>query len=262
MNNDYKTNITVDYGFEVNALRPVTVYSEAIQNAKCADAHSHPRAQIISCDRGIMEVVTEHTIWIVNPLQGVWIASNEEHQVYFPNNVKVVSAFIDGSKLTNLPSSSFAFDITTFFRSLLAKVVSFSNPDRLTSQQNRIFDVLLDEISSLKPSSTFLPTSHDGRIKKVTDALMIDFSSKHTIDYYANESCVSSKTLSRLFVKELGMSFGEWKMRLKLLEAVRQLGENRTIKDIAYDLGYENVSSFIATFKKYFGKTPANYMIE
>ncbi|MDR7129548.1 AraC-like DNA-binding protein [Algoriphagus sp. 4150] len=262
MNNDYKTNIRVDYGFEKNELRPVTTYSETIRNAKCADYHSHPRAQIISCDRGIMEVVTGKNIWIVNPSQCVWLAGNEWHQVYFPRNVKVVSAFIDESKLCNLPKDSFAFDTTVFIKSLLAKITSFSNPERLTSQQARIFEVLLDEISCLTPSPTFLPTSHDERVKRVTDALMEDVSGTKTIEYYAELSCMSSRTLLRLFTKELGMGFGEWKMRLKLLEAIKLLGERRAVKDIAFDLGYENVSSFIATFKKHLGTTPTKYVME
>ncbi|UCS92725.1 helix-turn-helix transcriptional regulator [Echinicola marina] len=262
MNNAYQTNIKVDYGFEIDELHPIRTYSETIQNAKCADYHAHPRAQIISCDRGIMKVVTEKHIWIVNPLQSVWLASYEAHQVYFPNNVSVVSVFIDPSKLGNLPKESFAFESSIFIKSLLTKIISFSNPDRLTPQQNRIFEVLLDEISTLKASMSFLPTSRDKRIKKVTDALMNDISSEKTMEYYASLSCVSPRTLSRLFVKELGMSFGDWKMRLKLLEAIKQLGENKTVKDIAYELGYKNASSFIAIFKKHFGKTPTNYVIE
>lgn len=209
-----------------------------------------------------MEVVTGKNIWIVNPLQSVWVASYDEHQVYFPNNVKVISAFIDESKLSNLPKESFAFDTSDFIRNLLAKITSFANPKRLTAQQNRIFEVLLDEISCLKPSATFLPTSHDERIKKVTDVLMNNIAGKYTIEYYADLSCISSRTLSRLFVKELGMSFGNWRMRLKLLEAIKQLGEKKTVKNVAYDLGYENVSSFIATFKKHFGQTPTNYAVK
>lgn len=262
MNNDYKTNIKVNYGFEVDELRPITTYTEFVQNAKCADYHSHPRAQIISCDRGVMEVVTKENIWLVNPLQSVWIASYEEHQVYFPNNVKVISAFIDKSQLKNLPKNSFAFDTTDFIKSILAKIILFSNPKRLTSKQNRIFKVFLDEIACLKPSSTYLPISHDDRVKKVTDALISNFSDKYTIDYYAGLSCVSSRTLSRLFVKELGMSFGDWKMRAKMLEAIKQLGEKKAVKDIAYELGYENVSSFIATFKKHFHTTPTSYAVK
>lgn len=259
MNIDYKTNIKIDYGFEVNKLRPVTTYSEYIENSKCANSHVHPRAQLISCDTGIMEVVTKNNIWIVNSLQSVWIASNEEHQVYFPNNVKVKTAFIDESKLDNLPKNSFAFETSFFLKSLLEKLVSFSNPKVFTQQQYRVVEVFLDELSDLKPTTTFLPMSQDKKIKIVLDALMNDLSSKHTIDYYANKSSVSPRTLSRLFNKELGMSFGDWKMRLKLMEAVKQLGKKKSVKEIAIDLGYENVSSFITTFKKHFGKTPTNY---
>lgn len=262
MNNDYKTTIKIDHGFEVDESRPVITYSETIQNAKCADSHAHPRAQLISCDGGIMEVVTKNNIWIVNPLQSVWISSHEQHQVYFPNNVKMTTAFIDKSKLSNLPKDSFAFDTSSFLKSLLAKIISFSNPNQFTFQQNRVIDVFLDELSNLKPSLTFLPTSQDERIKKVTDALMNDMSSKHTIDYYASKSSVSPRTLSRLFHKELGMGFGDWRMRLKLMEAVKQLGEKRSVKEISFDLGYENVSSFIAAFKKHFGKTPTNYLVQ
>ncbi|MCB4808941.1 AraC family transcriptional regulator [Tamlana sp. 62-3] len=259
MNIDYKTNIKIDYGFEVNQSRPVTTYSKHIKNAKCANSHAHPRAQLISCNSGIMEVVTKNNIWMVNALQGVWIAGNEEHQVYFPNNVQVNTAFIDESKLGNLPKDSFAFETSNFLTSLLKKVISFSNPDIFTEQQNRIIEVFLDELSYLKPSKTFFPTSQDKRIKPVLDALMNDLSSKHTIDYYASKSFISPRTLSRLFNKELGMSFGDWKMKLKLMEAVKQLGNNKSVKEIAFDLGYENVSSFIVTFKKHFGKTPTNY---
>ncbi|WP_215223908.1 AraC family transcriptional regulator [Echinicola shivajiensis] len=262
MNIDYKTNIKIDHGFEVNELRPVTTYSEEIQNAKCASSHAHPRAQIISCNTGIMEVVTKKNIWIVNSLQGVWIAGNEEHQVYFPSNVKIITAFIDESKLRNLPMNSFAFETSIFLKSILEKIVSFANPIRLTQQQNRIIEVFIDELSILKPSTTFLPTSQDERIKVVLDALMNELSSKHTIDYYANKSFVSPRTLSRLFHKELGMSFGDWKMRLKLMEAIKLLGEKKSVKEVAFDLGYENVSSFIVAFKKHFGKTPTNYLVK
>ena len=91
---------------------------------------------------------------------------------------------------------------------------------------------------------------------------MNDLSSKHTIDYDADKTFVSPRTLSRLFNKELGMSFGDWKIRLKLMEAVKQLGEKKSVKEIAFNLGYENVSSFIVTFKKHFGKTPTNYLMK
>lgn len=260
MNTDYKTTIQVDLGFEVNETRPITTYSETLEHAKCAHSHAHSRAQIISCDRGIMEVHTPHTIWTVNPLQSVFIASMEEHQVYFPDHVTVLTAFVDESKLPPLPTQSFAFEPSSFFNSLLVKIVSFSNPSEPTDTQFRILEVFLDELALLTPSTTYLPTSQNLRLKPILDSLKTDLSTKHTLAYYAQKSYMSSRTLSRLFQKELGMSFGDWKMRLKLMEAVKLLGEEKSIKEIALDLGYENVSSFITAFKNYFGKTPTNYL--
>lgn len=74
-------------------------------------------------------------------------------------------------------------------------------------------------------------------------------------------SCVSSRTLSRMFVKELGMTFSDWRIRLKLLEAIKYLEEKRSIKEIALSLGCGNPSSFIHVFKKFFKKTPRDYIV-
>ncbi|MGV3503548.1 MAG: AraC family transcriptional regulator [Adhaeribacter sp.] len=260
MNSDSQTNIRVDLGFETNPSRPVTAYSETLQQAKCAEPHAHPRAQIISCDSGIMKVVTAHHIWIVNAMQSVWIAGEETHQVFFPNKVKVISLFIDPSKTANLPPSSFAFDHSGFLKSLMWKIKSFGDSTEYTPAQNRVMEVLLDEVSVIKPSLTFLPTSEDTRIKKVTDALMQDIPGKETIQYYADLCCVSPRTLSRLFINKVGMNFGDWRMRLKLLEAIKQLSEHKPVKEIAFGLGYENTSAFIYTFKKHFGQTPMKFL--
>nr|WP_228519122.1 helix-turn-helix domain-containing protein [Flavobacterium sp. LC2016-12] len=91
---------------------------------------------------------------------------------------------------------------------------------------------------------------------------MNDIASKYTIDYYADLSFMSTRTLSRLFIKELGMNFSDWRIRLKLLEAIKRLGEKQSIKEIALDLGYKTTSAFIFMFKKKLGKTPSNYILE
>ena len=41
---------------------------------------------------------------------------------------------------------------------------------------------------------------------------------------------------------------------------IKLLGEKKSVKEIAFSLGYEDASSFIAVFKKHYGKTPANYL--
>mgnify|MGYP000456623749 CR=1 FL=1 len=262
MNIDYKTGIKVNLGFEKNPSRPVTSYSQLLRDAKCEEMHAHPRAQLLFAHQGIMKVVIAHQIWVVTPLQGIWIPGGVSHQVFFPKDVWVKCLFIDESVLTHtpLPQQTFAFDLTTFLKCLVGKLISYGNPAQSTSPQKRLVDVLLDELSMIKPSHTFLPTSDDPRIKQVTDTLITDLSRNYTLEECAKKACVSTRTLSRVFVKQLSMSFGEWKLRLKMIEAIRLLGEGQPVKSIAYDLGYESASSFIHAFKNIFGKTPTKYL--
>lgn len=261
MNNDYQTYLVVEHGFKIDPTLPVVGYSEMITNAVCS-SHSHPRAQLIYATSGVMNVVVKNEIWVVNPLQGLWIPGNIVHQVSFQENVNLYSVFIDPSATANLPSNSFSFDISEFLKQLLFKIISFENVEKITTSEKKIMEVFLDELSLILPSSTFLPTSNNTKLKNVIDLLMNDITSKYTIDYYAELSCMSTRTLSRLFIKELGMNFSDWRIRLKLLEAIKRLGEKQSVKEIAFDLGYETTSAFIFMFKKNLGKTPSNYILE
>lgn len=261
MNNEYRTYPTMDFGFLVNPSLPVTGYTELITDSICL-SHSHPRAQLLYGTSGVMNVVVENQIWVVNPLQGLWISGDVEHQVTFQKNVNLYSVFIDPSVTENLPKTSFSFDISVFLKQLLFKIISFDNIETISPSQQRIMNVFLDEVSVIVPSSTFLPTSNHIKLEKIVSLLMHDVTSKYTLDYYADLSSMSTRTLSRLFIKELGMNFSDWRTRLKLLEAIKRLGEKQSIKEIAFDLGYETTSAFIFMFKKNLGKTPSNYILD
>lgn len=261
MNNDVRTYKVVDFGFQINPELPVVGYTEMVTDAVCI-SHSHPRAQLIYATSGVMNVVVNNQIWVVNPLQGLWIPGDTEHQVTFQKDVNLYSVYVDPSFMNGLPKVSFSFDISVFLKQLVFKIISFGTEGDISQSKRRIIDVFLDELALIEPSATFLPTTNHERLQKVVQLLLNDVASKNTIEYYADISFMSSKTLSRLFIKELGMNFSDWRTRLKLLEAIKRLGEKQSIKEIALDLGYETASAFIFMFKKHLGTTPSNYILE
>lgn len=261
MNNEYQTYQVVGFGFQINPDLPVLGYTEMVTNAVCI-SHAHPRSQLIYATSGVMNVVVDNQIWVVNPLQGLWIPGGMEHEVSFQKDVHLYSVFIDPSFAEGLPKTTFSFDISTFLKQLVFKIISFNTIDAVSISQRRIMDVFLDELALIQPSATFLPTTNHVRLSYVVALLLNDVASKYTIDYYAEISCMSSRTLSRLFIKELGMNFSDWRIRLKLLEAIKRLGEKQSVKEIAFDLGYETTSAFIFMFKKHLGKTPSHYILE
>ena len=73
----------------------------------------------------------------------------------------------------------------------------------------------------------------------------------------------NEKYLGRLFQKELGTSFHEYLMQLRLHKAESLLLQGRdNIIDIAFDCGFNNISYFNRSFKKKHGMTPKEYRMK
>lgn len=68
---------------------------------------------------------------------------------------------------------------------------------------------------------------------------------------------------SQFFKRQMGITFGEYLMRLRLREATVALvnGDDRIV-DIANRSGFVDVKAFNTAFKKHFRKTPSQYRVE
>lgn len=56
------------------------------------------------------------------------------------------------------------------------------------------------------------------------------------------------------------MSFGHWRQQLRLLSAISRLALDTPVTTVAYDLGYQSPSAFIAMFKRMLGVPPGRYL--
>ena len=249
----------VEIGYELNPDKPVMSYNTHIDNGMCGEAHAHPRAQIIYASKGVTKVITPDSVWMVTPLQAIWVPGMVEHQVCFLDHVDVRNVFLDPSVTAQLPAVCFAFEVEPFFRELVLRIMQFDTTRTISATEQRVLQVLLDEISNLQPALLNLPIGKDARVNTITDTLIRNVGQELTLEEAAALACVSSRTLSRLFVAETGMTYRDWCIKLKLLEAIRRLGAGDAISTIAYELGYESASAFTYMFRKALGKTPGEF---
>jgi len=70
---------------------------------------------------------------------------------------------------------------------------------------------------------------------------------------------ISRRSLTRRFTNETGFNFTEWRQKLRMLKALELLATGKSITEISLYLGYDNISGFIAIFRRNFGVTPGNY---
>ncbi|WP_245419938.1 helix-turn-helix domain-containing protein [Phyllobacterium salinisoli] len=76
----------------------------------------------------------------------------------------------------------------------------------------------------------------------------------------ASRQGTSEKTIGRIFRRETGMSYQQWRQQWRLLKAVELLAGGRSITSAAFDLGFASDSAFIAFFKGTTGYTPRLFM--
>lgn len=76
----------------------------------------------------------------------------------------------------------------------------------------------------------------------------------------AHAVCLSPKYLSRVFMLSEGITFSEYRLRVKMEKAKALLAApGHNVNEVADMLGYENPESFIRQFKKFARVTPAGY---
>jgi len=89
------------------------------------------------------------------------------------------------------------------------------------------------------------------------------FKKQHLVSFYANKLHVHPNSLNAAARKSLGQSAKET-IDLKLVSEAKYLlhHTNLSVKQIAYELGFESASNFFRFFKRYTGHSPLNYRAE
>lgn len=93
----------------------------------------------------------------------------------------------------------------------------------------------------------------------VAEALLFDPGDPRTVQEWAASVHVSARSLERAFLRETGMSFGQWRQRYRLEAACGLLRRLGTVAAVARRVGYDSHSAFSRVFRTHFGETPTEY---
>ena len=100
----------------------------------------------------------------------------------------------------------------------------------------------------------------DELIIKIQNFLEQNYHNSVTLNEVANSHFISSRTLQRRFTKAQGISFIEYLQKLRLHKACQHIElSNKSINEIAYLVGYQNVNAFRKIFTREYGLTPGEY---
>jgi AraC-like DNA-binding protein len=140
----------------------------------------------------------------------------------------------------------------------LAQAVASGHSDIGLDEVGQIFANRFVEVVSGRSRQPLEVTARDRR-RAVETALWIDANSQRDInlDAAAAQTGISAFHFLRLFANVLGVTPHQYLVRSRLRHAARLLAdEDISVTDIAYDVGFGDLSNFVRTFHRAAGVSP------
>lgn len=248
-------------GQVLDPSRPILAHARTLRTGESVRSHQHPRGQLLWAMRGVLRVTSEASVWIVPPSHAVWVPGGTEHQVATETEVLIRNLYVDPTRPLRAKEQGCAvLLLTPLLRELILRLCESDQTAAFPPELMRLTAVIADETEALVPAPLDLPGGHDARLLRATAHLNRHPHEGTTLPEISVLAGASPRTLERLFRQETGLTFRQWRSRLRLLLAIERLNLGQSSSEIALSLGYRTASAFVSAFHQQFGAPPQSFL--
>lgn len=249
-------------GDDFAAPRPLFFRSEEISADTEYLPHGHPWGQLICVKSGVLALNIAGQRFLAPPESVVWLPADKVHSCYNRKLTLFRTVSIALSLCEGLPDEPCLLRVSAIFTAIVEDCFTRGMSVPVSKQDLRLCRVLVDQLRSSPMQRTYLPGSQDKFLAPVLQALERSPSDNTSLAVWASRVYTTERTLSRRCRQELGMSFSEWRQRLRFLHAISLLEQGKTVQEVALEVGYSTSSSFIWMFQQIAGTTPERFRRE
>ncbi|MEU6873204.1 helix-turn-helix transcriptional regulator [Streptomyces sp. NPDC046751] len=221
------------------------------------EAHRHDDHQVVYAGSGVLAVTTDAGTWFAPGNRAIWVPAGcvHAHRAHGHLALHLLGLPADTNPLgLDTPT---VLSVDPLLRELI--LACTLDPEDDTPERLRLRAVLLDRLRASPQQPVHLPAPTDPRLKAVCGMLCHDPADPRTLADLAAGAGAGQRTLSRLFRSELGMTFPQWRTRLRLYHALRMLADGVPVTSVAQRCGWSSTSAFIDVFRRAFGYTPGTH---
>ncbi len=204
-------------------------------------------------------IETSHGQWAITPGSAGWIPAGLAHSAWMPVDATGACLHFVAQECGAFPASSGLWAASTFLLQLLEHIALHYEAGGEPRRLEHLLLVLADEIQEASPIPARLSLPEDRRARAVAQRILSDGASHLSQQELAQREGLSTRTLSRLFRQQTGQTFSHWRQHAKVILALEHLLRGEPVSQVAASCGYENVSAFIAAFRRFMGVTPGQF---
>jgi AraC-like DNA-binding protein len=225
------------------------------------ELHTHDFGLLNCVKKGIVRIATENDSWVISHNTIFYLPPNLLHITEVIGECSVLAVFVPTRLNKILPKQISILEFTPLLNSILERMTTWEFKPDYSPEQQRLARVAEDELKNAKKASFFhIPMPKDERLQKMTRKILQSPEDMSSIETWAKFSGMSLRSFTRYFTDETGLAFTEWRQRVKIYTALKLLSQDVSVSDVSFNLGYQNVSTFIAMFKGHIGCSPTEYI--
>ncbi|SHD76193.1 response regulator transcription factor [Schnuerera ultunensis] len=193
---------------------------------------------------------------------------------YYEKAVNTLLHYLDTAHSNYLPPSKIKSSIVAAMNLfLMSDIVIEYDSKKLYEELDNIINTLLGSVTREEVRYTTrlfcnrylnyvnsIASKISPSIQEAVDFINANYTNKITLEDVANHVYLNSSYLSQLFKKEMDISFGDYLKDLRIKKAKILIKEtDKTMNDIAEELGFSSQNYFTKVFKKSTGLSPSEY---
>ena len=219
--------------------------------------HSHPEHQIVWASTGVALCrVADGRTWVLPSGRALWMPARTEHTTGASASVMLRSMYVDPGRCPVDWPAPTALAVSGLLRELIGYL---GDPGLPADARQRAEAVLFDLLTPVPAVGIGVPDPADQRLCRIAAELRANPADDRTLAEWGRLVGASARNLARLFVAETGMTFGQWRVQVRLQLALVMLAEGMAVNRVAGRVGYATPSAFVAAFRRAVGVSPGAY---
>jgi AraC-like DNA-binding protein len=223
------------------------------------EEHVHDWAQLVYAARGVMTVEVADGCWVVPAHRAVWVPAQTPHSIEMTGSVEMRTLYFSPVLARALPNTCETLEISPLLRELILATVRLQMLHHDVPEQSRLIGVIVDQLASIEAVELRLPMPKHPRLRELAERLRKNPLKTPSLRALAAEVHLSTRTVERTFIAQTGLTFVQWRQRLRFLHALQLLAAEKAVTEVALAVGYRSPSAFIVAFRRALGVTPGHY---
>jgi AraC-like DNA-binding protein len=224
----------------------------------------HPLGRLLFTESGIIHLHVKGKRLMIPSWHCAWIPAGMDHEMWSNSNDLLVRTIFFESSFCKNPCfhQLTIFNGSELFRNMVRHTEKW-NENKEEDVYELSFTTVIRQMMPeeiMKPFVISLSSSDEPAFQRILEYVHENFATNISIHDLAKMEHYSIRTLQRLFVQQAGLSFSSYLKTTRILKAIELLSvAEKSISEVAWEVGYNSIPTFSNTFKAITGKRPDHF---